>query len=120
LSPFTNYTAYSTFIEGNEQSVRDEWRWKRFFDYNDILVKMLEDRKSSLKHLHINSTSLEIEALDVLPMTILRRDGHMGDEFRPRAIPEGDCLHYALPGPVDWWNHLLFNNLKDIVIEDTL
>ena len=81
---------------------------------------MLDDRRTSLEQLQINGTSLTIEALDVVPMTVLRRDGHMGDEFRPRAIPEGDCLHYALPGPVDWWNHLLFNNVKDTVVEDTI
>ena len=85
------------------------------FSYNDKLIRTLEERRNSLKHNQIHAKPLMIESLDVLPMTILRRDGHIGDEFRPAAIPKGDCLHYALPGPVDWWNHLLFNNLNDVV-----
>ena len=32
-------------------------------------------------------------------MTALRQDG--------RGAIGGDCLHYDLPGPTDWWNHLL-------------
>ena len=44
--------------------------------------------------------------LDVFPMTILRPDGH--------SNPPVDCLHYLLPGPPDWWNHLLYSNLKDL------
>jgi len=59
-----------------------------------------------------------IEVLDIMPMTILRRDGHISDEFRPATVPDGDCLHYALPGPIDWWNHLLFSNLKDIMLNE--
>ncbi|KAL7538462.1 hypothetical protein ACHAXR_008572 [Thalassiosira sp. AJA248-18] len=39
-------------------------------------------------------------------MTILRPDGH--------RTPNKDCLHYLLPGPVDWWNHLLFSNLLEL------
>jgi hypothetical protein len=40
--------------------------------------------------------------LDVSPMTEVRGDGHR---------PPGDCLHYNLPGVVDYWNHLLFSSL---------
>lgn len=24
-----------------------------------------------------------------------------------------DCLHYSLPGPIDYWNHLMLSNLVD-------
>jgi len=44
--------------------------------------------------------------LDVYPMTILRPDGHKS--------PNRDCVHYILPGPPDWWNHLMFSNLLDL------
>jgi hypothetical protein len=43
-----------------------------------------------------------IQLLDVNPMTVLRPDGHR---------PPTDCLHYYLPGVVDWWNHLLVTQL---------
>ena len=44
--------------------------------------------------------------LDVYPMTILRPDGH--------RRPPGDCLHYKVPGPPDYWNHLLYSNLLEL------
>ena len=44
--------------------------------------------------------------LDVFPMTVLRQDGHLA--------PPTDCLHYKLPGPVDYWLHLLYSNLLDL------
>jgi hypothetical protein len=46
--------------------------------------------------------------LDVFPMTILRPDGH--------SNPPVDCLHYLLPGAPDWWNHLLYSNLRDLAV----
>ena len=48
--------------------------------------------------------SARIELFDIYWMTVLRRDGHPSKE---------DCLHYLLPGPPDWWNHLFYSNLKD-------
>ena len=37
--------------------------------------------------------------LDVDEMTRTRPDGHLG--------PPGDCLHYCLPGVIDYWTLLL-------------
>ena len=51
--------------------------------------------------------------LDVYPMTILRPDGHKSPRPPPGRI-HGDCLHYKLPGPPDYWNHLLYSNLLDM------
>lgn len=28
--------------------------------------------------------------------------------------PIRDCLHYNMPGPSDWWNHLMLNHLDDL------
>jgi len=42
--------------------------------------------------------------LDVYQMTMLRPDGHLN--------PPEDCLHYSLPGVVDWWSHALFSSLS--------
>lgn len=57
----------------------------------------------------------EIYLLDVAYMTYLRPDGHISgpDNLDPNKKP-GDCLHYSLPGPIDWWNNLLFRNLADL------
>ncbi len=57
-----------------------------------------------------SSPSLPIlmHVLDVFDMTALRRDGH-------NAL-KGDCLHYVLPGPPDWWNHLLYSYLRELSV----
>lgn len=57
----------------------------------------------------------EIHLLDVTSMTELRPDGHIGgpDNLDPWK-KKTDCLHYTLPGPVDWWNNLMFANLADL------
>ena len=48
-----------------------------------------------------------IHFLDIWNMTAMRRDGHTG----------GDCLHFVSPGPVEWWNHLLYTFLRNLAIE---
>ena len=47
---------------------------------------------------------LPVLFVDVRPMTELRPDGHRSKR---------DCLHYSLPGPPDWWNHLMFSALLE-------
>jgi hypothetical protein len=65
--------------------------WNLFEDYNTYTRARLR--------------SSNIRILDVFNMTVLRRDGHSGG---------GDCLHYFTPGPIDWWNHLLYTHLKEL------
>jgi len=47
-----------------------------------------------------------IHRLNILPSSLLRRDGHIGED--------GDCLHYYLPGPIDWWSHFFHSALLDL------
>jgi len=49
--------------------------------------------------------------LDIYAMTVLRADGHISGIDNFWVSRTFDCLHYSGPGPVDWWNHLLFSNL---------
>lgn len=79
------------------------YNWKNFEEYN----RYTKQKWSNLTKEHgevdyDHSWSI----LDVYPMTILRPDGH--------RLPNVDCMHYLLPGPVDWWNHLLYRNLLDL------
>jgi len=62
--------------------------------------------KQTFSHLRNYKGKNNWMVLDVNPMTILRPDGHLE--------PPRDCLHYKLPGPNDYWNHLLYSNLLDI------
>ena len=55
--------------------------------------------------------------LDVVPMTILRPDGHISGPQKCSTCKNDDCLHYMLPGPTDWWNHLMYSNLISLTAE---
>ena len=56
---------------------------------------------NSSRILQRNGLKNQPDILDVMPMTLLRPDGHR------TWIRPADCLHYALPGVPDWWNHAL-------------
>jgi hypothetical protein len=73
------------------------YSWNLFQEYNAYSLKRVQE--------HSKKMIVPIHMLDVYNMTLLRRDGHAGGE---------DCLHYVDPGPVDWWNHLLFTHLKEL------
>lgn len=76
--------------------ITTQYSWDLFFKYNRHVKQTLEERAEEKPTIHL---------LDVEHMTILRQDGHVGGQ---------DCLHYYSPGPVDWWNHLLFTFLKEL------
>jgi hypothetical protein len=50
--------------------------------------------------------NVTIHWLNVYNSSVLRRDGHIGC---------GDCLHYYLPGPTDWWAHFFYTAVRDLV-----
>lgn len=72
-----------------------KYDWNLFDTYNHIAKENLH---------HIRSDVL-VHYLNVYNMTVLRPDSHWAGN---------DCLHYSLPGPIDFWNHLLFTNLADL------
>lgn len=76
------------------------YQWSSFESFNDQALRALQAAQA--KGLHIGM-------LDVVPMTRLRGDGHL-KSFAD--TPNADCLHYALPGIPDWWNHLLMSELS--------
>ena len=73
--------------------------------FNHVLVTLAKkyDKKQNL------------QVLDIFAMTILRPDGHLSEDNHDPRLPPDDCIRYSLPGVIDWWNHLLFSNLKDLV-----
>jgi hypothetical protein len=46
-----------------------------------------------------------IHWLNVYNSSILQLDRHIGC---------GDCLHYYLPGPTDWWAHFFYSAVRDL------
>ncbi|PKU75215.1 hypothetical protein MA16_Dca015737 [Dendrobium catenatum] len=59
-----------------------------------------------------NATNLKL--LDMYNLSAQRPDGHPGPfrKFHPfgkgrNVVVQNDCLHWCLPGPIDYWNDLL-------------
>ena len=71
------------------------FQWGAFGDWSEYAKKRLKERKDDGAHWHL---------LNNFNSGVLRRDGHVGG---------GDCLHYYLPGPTDWWVHFFYTALLD-------
>mmetsp|Transcript_53677 Transcript_53677/g.79762 ORF Transcript_53677/g.79762 Transcript_53677/m.79762 type:complete len:664 (+) Transcript_53677:185-2176(+) len=114
IKPYSDYTEYS------ETSTK-LWDWHKIPYYNDYAAYTLDRRKHE-GNAELQISRARIELLDVMPMTVLRPDGHAsGKDCNGCGIRKGklgDCLHYSLPGPMDWWSHLLYSNLRDIATEE--
>jgi hypothetical protein len=92
------------------------YNWDLFQYYNAHTKKVVKDwnERQWWNVTSVISYKPIMHVLDVYNMTALRRDGH--------SATGKDCLHYHLPGPVDWWNHLLFAYLeelsRDLTVQD--
>ena len=103
-------------------------RWEYFEGWNDWSYQKMYNTNSTIfgtdssgNHGTIDSnhsvagtnssSSNTIHWLNVFPSSVLRRDGHVGF---------GDCLHYYLPGPIDWWSHLFHSALLDLANATTM
>jgi len=91
LRPLTNYSEY-------ESGTR--YDWNKFDEYNNYTKHLLLQRK-------LMGLQPLIHYFNIWNMTALRSDAHT------------DCLHFTSPGPVDWWNHLLYTYLKRMLVHDT-
>jgi hypothetical protein len=84
---------YAHFLERYATTMYD---WNLFDEYNQMTKQFLLQLDTRVKTHYLN----------IFNMTILRPDQHRTAK---------DCLHYAEVGPVDFWNHLLFTNLEDMI-----
>jgi len=118
--PFQNYDRY---CRGRVNGARWYW-WGELPTYNDYAIRIINEWNIRITV----KSGPNIELLDVWLMTILRPDGHLSGndagpscEMEPRGVPAESpamepwgCLLYSLPGPIDWWNHLLVMQLTDV------
>lgn len=89
-------SSYSEYKSKRFEIAKYDWNW--FEWYNEYARNYLNgEHKLPIMHY-----------LNIWNTTILRHDAH--------AAP-ADCLHWLLPGPVDWWNHLLYSYLQRLVQE---
>ncbi|KAH1107304.1 hypothetical protein J1N35_011072 [Gossypium stocksii] len=82
-------------------------------DLNKILrnIELEEFEKASAKVAH-NEVNLKL--LDFTNLLLSRPDGHPGPyrQFQPysknkTAVVQNDCLHWCIPGPIDFWNDVI-------------
>jgi len=89
MVPLQNYSQFQpTAMHG----------WDQFDAYNAYAHQLFQ-----FDDQHHHQQQQRVQLLPVVNMTLLRQDGYMGGP---------DCLHRHTPGPLDWWNHLLFTHLK--------
>ena len=105
-----NNVPFQAFDE-YKATITSKYSWDIHDGFNDIAEE--EARGFNRAHDHPHGDTIRI--LDVYAMTVLRRDGHIGGRDCENCSIANDCFYYSLPGPSDWWNHLLFSNLSDIV-----
>jgi hypothetical protein len=77
---------------------KEEYGWHKFENFNQYSLEKIKSRAC-------NRSVASIHWLNVYNSSVLRRDGHVGF---------GDCLHYYLPGPIDWWSHFFHSALSDL------
>lgn len=71
------------------------YNWSNFGKLNSLITKAMEQSKlQNYKILYVD-------------MFERRPDGHH------LGANNGDCLHYCVPGPIGWWNKLLYHILYD-------
>mmetsp|Transcript_28541 Transcript_28541/g.42178 ORF Transcript_28541/g.42178 Transcript_28541/m.42178 type:complete len:870 (+) Transcript_28541:29-2638(+) len=111
LRPFANFEEYKADAQAQNPDPNEGiYAWDKFQSYNDYSIAALDHRRFAVK----DTPQALMEVMDVYPMTILRPDGHISDEYRAPTLLNIDCLHYTLPGPIDWWSHMFFSHLLDI------
>ena len=101
VAPLRNYDEYL-----EKHFISDFKSYQLFSTYNRMAEERVRARNG-------------IQILDVVPMTILRPDGHTSGPQKCATCKNDDCLHYMLPGPTDWWNHLMYSNLINLAAAAT-
>jgi hypothetical protein len=130
--PFTNYKEYETSVQNTTTDELDHmykrYSWDLFTHYNDYAARKISERnrnadvnEAKAKAAGVplpNPNTVRVDLLDVFGMSVLRPDGHLYPDLKIRSDGKGqDCLHSRLPGPLDWWNHLLVSHLESLAVE---
>jgi hypothetical protein len=107
LEPYADYDQYRETTDSMIQKAKEnkssvEWPWYWYQHANGTLESYNTYSKEVFAKR--SNDSFRVHWLNTYNSTILRRDGH--DAF-------GDCLHYHVPGPVDWWVHFFYSTLLD-------
>lgn len=79
-------------------------------------IEEVEMAKKKVKEMN---GRLQVAALDVTKLALMRPDGHPGPYMYPNPFADGikekvqnDCVHWCMPGPIDTWNAILLEIVK--------
>ncbi|XP_068642863.1 xyloglucan O-acetyltransferase 1-like [Aristolochia californica] len=85
----------------------------------DAEMRKIEVEEVTAAKSKTGELGLELEALDVTELSLLRPDGHPGPYMYPNPFANGvqervqnDCVHWCLPGPIDTWNEIMLDVMK--------
>lgn len=100
IDPLNNFHEYREIYYDGKDATTRWYGWEKHELYNQRLeAEVIKVQRDDFW------TGPQVDLFDIYWMTALRIDGH---PF------ETDCLHFLLPGPPDWWNHLFYSNLKEL------
>lgn len=98
--PYNDYNEYTQHrdevLESEMGTFVNMFNWLDFEDYNQYSQNMIRNRTENSTHIYW---------LNIFNSSVLRRDGHVGF---------GDCLHYYMPGPTDWWVHFFYSMMQEL------
>ncbi|KAI3859704.1 hypothetical protein MKX03_031218 [Papaver bracteatum] len=90
-------------------------------NYMDVAFRDIElEAFENLENVVSTRKKKFLKLLDVTILSLLRPDGHPGPYryFQPfakdkNATVQYDCLHWCLPGPIDSWNDLIMEMVRN-------
>ncbi|KAJ3693791.1 hypothetical protein LUZ60_009271 [Juncus effusus] len=89
------------------------------FGEKEMRNSELEAVEQAVKDVKNMNGMLNIEALDITKLTLLRPDGHPGPYMNANPFKDGmkervqnDCIHWCMPGPIDTFNVILLEKMK--------
>lgn len=106
LGTFNQTEIFESYQQYKEQAWTTTYTWNLFVEYNKYVEEQV-----FLTNRDETWNGPQMALLDTYWMTVLRKDGHPSPK---------DGLHYLLPGPPDWWNHLLYSNLRELAWHEAM
>lgn len=87
--------------------------------YMDEILRRVEVEEFVKAAAMASENGVRLKLLDTTELSLLRPDGHPGvyRQFHPyegkdkNAKIQNDCLHWCVPGPIDYWNDVIMEML---------
>ncbi|KAI9125366.1 hypothetical protein K1719_003982 [Acacia pycnantha] len=86
----------------------------------DYDTRKIEVEEVEAARANYNARKFGLEVLDVTKLALMRPDGHPGAYMYPFPFADGvkervqnDCVHWCLPGPIDTWNEIFLQMIRN-------